>query len=444
MKKSLPERDKEVVWHPFTQHKDWNSGTPLVIERGEGSFLIDQDGRRYLDGVSSLWVTVHGHGHPAINQAITEQLGKIAHSTLLGLANRPSIELAERLVELAPGRLSKVFYSDAGSTAVEIALKQAFQYWQHVGRPEKRRFLYLDQAYHGDTLGAVAVGGIAVFHEVFGGLLREDGAAHLRIPSPQEGASPADKRERGLRALEAVLETEADQCAALIIEPLVQGAAGMLMQPEGYLRGVADLCARHQVLLIADEVATGFGRTGTMFACEQEGVEPDFLCVAKGLTGGYLPLAATLATDQVYQAFVAPRCEARTFYHGHTYTGNPVACAAALASIALFEREGTLANVAARSQQLAAGLAGLAELSVVSQVRQRGLMVGVDLVRSDGSPWPAEDAVGAKVCLRAREEGAILRPLGDTLVLMPPLSIREGELEALLDAAATAIRAVCL
>lgn len=433
------ERDKQVVWHPFTQHLEWNEGAPLVIDRAEGCYLIDGEGRRYLDGVSSLWVTVHGHNHPVINRAITEQLERVAHSTLLGLANAPSIALAERLVALAPGRLGKVFYSDCGSTAVEIALKQAFQYFQHRGETGRTRFLYLEHAYHGDTLGAVGVGGIPIFHQVFGPLLREGGAGHIRVPGPQVGTTAEERCHRGLVALADALEQRGSECAALIIEPLVQGAAGMLMQPPGYLRGVADLCKRHGVLLIADEVATGFGRTGTMFACEAEGVEPDFLCLAKGLTGGYLPLAATLATDEVYRAFMAPRSQARTFFHGHTYTGNPVACAAALASLALFEAEGTLANVAARSAELESLLEGVAALPMVGEVRQRGLMVGIDLVQAEGVPWDAELAMGNRVCARVRQEGVILRPLGDTIVLMPPLSMTDRELAALVRATQTAI-----
>jgi len=443
MASDISARDKRFVWHPFTQMQEWNDDTPLVIERANGSYLIDTDGREYLDGVASLWVNVHGHNRREINAAIAAQLERVAHTTLLGLASPPSVTLAERLVAIAPGKLSKVFYSDSGSTAVEIALKQAFQYWQLRGRTSKRRFIYLDEAYHGDTLGAVAVGGISVFHEVFGPLLPDGGALHLRAPSPQVGATAAERRDRALAALSQLLEAHADSVAAMIVEPLMQGAAGMLTQPEGYLRGVAELCRKHEVLLIADEVATGFGRTGTMFACEQEGVEPDLLCVAKGLTGGYLPLAATLATDEVYRAFLGPRAAMKTFFHGHTYTGNPLACAAAIACLDLFERDGTLANVRARAAQLTEGLAGLkAGLPWIREVRQRGLMCGIELGTRQGEPLEATAFTGARVCQAVRRHGVILRPLGDVVVLMPPLSIAEGELAQLVEATGKAIQDV--
>ncbi len=441
MSNNLSELDKRFVWHPFTQMQEWNDETPLLIERATGSYLIDTEGKKYLDGVASLWVNVHGHNRREINRAITTQLEKVAHTTLLGLASPPSVTLAERLIALAPGRLGKVFYSDSGSTAVEIALKQAFQYWQLRGQTAKRRFIYLDQAYHGDTLGAVAVGGISVFHQVFGPLLPDGGSRHLRAPSPQEGATPEERRDRALAGLAAILDEHAGTVAALIIEPLMQGAAGMLAQPEGYLAGVAALCRKHDVLLIADEVATGFGRTGTMFACEQEGVEPDFLCVAKGLTGGYLPLAATLATDEVYRAFLGARAEMKTFFHGHTYTGNPLACAAALASLELFQTDGTLANVSARADQLRDGLSELAgRLPWIRDVRQRGLMCGVELGTAAGEPLEPTAFTGARVCQAVRDYGVILRPLGDVVVLMPPLSIDEAELRQLVEAMGTAIQ----
>ncbi len=427
----LRELDKRHVWHPFTQMQDWNGGTPVVIERAEGNELIDAEGRRYLDGVSSLWTNVHGHGRREILEAIRTQLEQVQHTTLLGLANVPAIELAARLAELAPGSLSKVFYSDSGSTAVEIALKQAFQYWQHRGLSDKRLFVHLDEAYHGDTLGAVAVGGIGLFHQVFGPLIVDA----LAVPTPAlVGKASA------IEALTRLLESRAQEIAALIIEPLVQGAGGMLIQPEGYLAEVAALCRRHEVLLIADEVATGFGRTGTMFACEHEGVEPDLMCLAKGISGGYLPLAATLATDDVYAAFLG---EGRTFYHGHTYTGNPLACAAALASLELFQTGSVLAAVGERAARLGELLRELAESSAyVYEVRQRGLMVGVEL-RAPGGPFAPERRVGAQVCEAARGQGVMLRPLGDVIVLMPPLSITEEQLGTLVGAVAHGIDQVC-
>jgi adenosylmethionine---8-amino-7-oxononanoate aminotransferase len=440
--RTLIELDKRHVWHPFTQMQEWNEGTPLVIDRGEGNYLIDTEGQRYLDGVSSLWVTVHGHNRAEINEAIVAQLGRVAHSTLLGLANPPAAELAARLAEVAPAGLSKVFYSDSGSTAVEIALKIAFQYWQHRGRPAKRRFVALREAYHGDTLGAVSVGGIDLFHGIFGPLLFET----LRVPTPHplryEGTAE-QCRDQALAALERVLAAHGDELAALVLEPLVQGAAGMIVHPPGYLAEAARLCRRHEVLLIADEVATGFGRTGTLFACQQEEVSPDLLCLAKGITGGYLPLAATLASEEVYRAFLAPRVEGKQFFHGHTYTGNPLACAAALASLELFERDQILDNVGARAAQLQQLLAArVAPLPPVLEVRQRGLMIGVELAadRARKTPYPAEALTGARVCERARAHGVLLRPLGDVVVLMPPLSLRAAEAEQLVDAVAASIR----
>jgi adenosylmethionine-8-amino-7-oxononanoate aminotransferase len=427
------ELDKRYVWHPFTQMKEWNRGEPLVIERGEGAYLIDSAGKAYLDGVSSLWVTVHGHNRREINDAIKAQLDRVAHSTLLGLTSPPAVQLAERLVKLAPSGLTKVFYSDSGATAVEIALKQAFQYWQHVGRPEKTRFIYLENAYHGDTLGAVAVGGIDTFHKVFAPLLPHGDDQTFCMPGPLHGA------DRSLAALEDLLHRRASEVAALIIEPLVQGAAGMLVQPPGYLPRLAELCRKHEVLLIADEVATGFGRTGTMFACEHEQVQPDLLCLAKGITGGYLPLAATLSTDRIYEAFLGERIEQRTFYHGHSYTGNALGCAAAIASLDLFESDRVLENVAARAGQISALLERqVRPLPAVREIRQKGLMIGIELGAA-GRPVPPTEGLGMKVCMAVRRHGVILRPLGDVIVLMPPLCISEQEAELLVTATSKAI-----
>lgn len=418
------ERDKRVLWHPFTQAHEWNQGTPLVIERGDGNYLIDDHGRRYLDGVSSLWVTTHGHGHPAIVQAIADQATSLDHSTMLGLAHPRSIELAERLIGLAPSGLTRVFYSDSGSTAVEIALKQAFQYWALVGRPEKQRFIHLAESYHGDTLGAVGVGGMELFHRIFGPLI----VAGIRVPTP------ALEPDRAIAELEHILSEQGGTIAAMVVEPLIQGAAGMIVHPPGYLRQVADLCRAHDVLLIADEVATGFGRTGTMFACEQEGVAPDLLCVAKGLTGGALPLAATLSTERIFEAFVGPRIEQKTFFHGHTYTGNPIACAAALANLDVFEREGTLARVNRTADLVAGHLARIARIPAVRAVRQRGLMAGIEI-----GPYPPERFAGSIACDRVRAHGVILRPLGDVIVWMPPLSSTDDDLALLATATAAAI-----
>lgn len=401
---------------------------PLIIERARGCFLVDLDGREYLDGVSSLWCNVHGHRVPELDAAVREQLDRVAHSTLLGLANVPSIRLARRLVELAPPGLTRVFFSDDGATAVEVALKMAFQYWRQRQdpRPQKTRFLALERAYHGDTLGDVSVGGMASFHGLFTPLL----FPVVRAPSPYcyrcpLGLDRATCRVDCVEVLEELVREHADTLAAVVIEPLVQGAAGMITAPDGFLRRVREVTRRHDVLLIADEVAVGFGRTGTLFACHQEGVVPDFLCVAKGLTGGYLPLAATVTTDEVFRAFLGRPEEGRTFAHGHTYTGNPLGAAVALANLDLLADRGVVAAVPARAERLAGHLRRMAELPCVGDVRQRGLMAGVELVADKATrrPFPPEVRTGARVCRRARDHGVLLRPLGDVVVVMPPLAI---------------------
>lgn len=434
--------DRRHLWHPFTAMRPWTAEEPLMVASGDGNYLIDLAGRRYLDGVSSLWVNLHGHRCAPLDEAIRAQLQQVAHSTLLGLGNLPSAELAAALIAAAPPGLERVFYSDSGSTAVEVALKMAFQYWQHSGQPRRTRFVALDEAYHGDTIGAVSVGGIDLFHRLFHPLLFHT----LRVPSPHPyryaGGSlgPEACRDACLAALEALLADRAEEIAALIIEPRVQGAAGILVHPPGYLRGVADLCRRHQVLLICDEVATGFGRTGELFASQAEGVTPDLMTLAKGLSGGYLPLAATLTTAAIYEAFLdGPE---RTFFHGHSYTGNPLACAAGLASLRLFAERDLLAQVRARARRAEALLSEqLAPLPAVGDLRQCGLMLGVELVadRATRQPFPAERRLGAAVCRAARAHGVILRPLGDVVVIMPPLSITDGELETIVTALARSI-----
>jgi adenosylmethionine---8-amino-7-oxononanoate aminotransferase len=416
--------DRDHLWHPFTQQQGWVEEEPLMIERAEGAQLIDSDGRRYIDGVSSLWCNVHGHRHPGIDTAMREQLERVAHSTMLGLSHPAAAELAAKLVELAPPGLSRVFYSESGSTATEIALKMAFQFQQQRGGQHTRRtsFVHLRHAYHGDTIGSVSVGGIDLFHSTYRPLLFRTHAAE-----------PGDAAD-----LERVLCCHEEEVAAVIVEPLVQGAAGMLVHPPGYLRAVRELCDRFGVLLICDEVATGFGRTGTMFACEQEGVSPDLLCLAKGLTGGYLPLAATLASERIYEGFLGAPEEYRTFFHGHTYTGNPLACAAALASLEAFEQERTLEHLQAKIELLGELLDPVAAMPEVAEVRRRGTMVGIDLGEHD----PAL-RLGHRVTLEARKRGAIVRPLSDVVVLMPPLSISEAELRRLVEITAESIAAAC-
>jgi len=415
----LAAADRAHLWHPFTQQRGWEGEEPLIVESAEGTDLVDIHGRRYIDGVSSLWCNVHGHRHPRIDAAVREQLDSVAHSTMLGLSHRPGIELASRLLELAPPGLTRVFYSDSGSTATEIALKMAFQYWRQRGE-ERHSFVALRMAYHGDTIGSVSVGGIDLFHSMYGPLLFDT----LK-------AEPGD-----LDDMDRLLEEHAGAVAAVIMEPLVQGAAGMLVHPEGYLRGVRELCDRHGVLLILDEVATGFGRTGRMFACEHEDVAPDLLCLAKGITGGYLPLAATLATERIYDGFLGEFEEFRTFFHGHTYTGNPLACAAALATLDVFEEERTLEGLEAKIALLGDLLGPVAELPVVREVRRCGFMVGIEL-----SDFPLSARMGHRVTLEARARGAIVRPLGDVVVLMPPLAISVGELRRLVGITVDAIEA---
>jgi adenosylmethionine---8-amino-7-oxononanoate aminotransferase len=422
MADEIADLDQRHVWHPFTQMRDWCGETPLVIESAEGTDLQDVDGRRYIDGVSSLWCNVHGHRHPLIDQAVRDQLERVAHSTMLGLTHPGAAELAARLVDIAPPGLTRVFYSDSGAAAVEVALKMAFQYWRQRGGQHARRssFVCLRDAYHGDTLGAASVGGIDLFHSAYEPLL---------FRSHQ--VTPGDAGE-----LERILERHDEEIAAVIVEPLVQGAAGMRVQPPGYLRAVREACDRHGALLICDEVATGFGRTGTMFACEQERVAPDFLCLGKGLTGGYMPLAATLTTERVHEGFLGEHDEFRSFFHGHTFTGNPLACAAAIASLDVFEQEHTLVRLQPKVRMLSDLLAGVAAMPEVAQVRGRGLMVGIDLGEHD----PAL-RLGHRVTLEARERGAIIRPLGDVVVLMPPLAISKADLRRLVEITVASIRA---
>jgi adenosylmethionine---8-amino-7-oxononanoate aminotransferase len=412
--------DKEVLWHPFTQMAEWS---PLVIARGEGNYLIDAKGSRYLDGVSSLWANVHGHRHPRLDRALTDQLGRIAHTTFLGLTHEPGIRLAADLVAAAPKGLTRVFYSDSGSTAVEIALKQSFQYWQLRGRPSKQRFLRLGEAYHGDTLGAVGVGGIDVFHRIFGPLLVQS----IPIPTPAGTDGSA-----ALGRLEEELDRRAYEIAAFVFEPLVQGAAGMLVHPPGFLAKAVELCRRFEVHVILDEVATGFGRTGKLFACEHEGVAPDFLCLAKGISGGYLPLAATLSTEEIFAAFLGRRAEMKHFFHGHTFTANPLACAVGVESLRLLQ-ESTLPNAQARIPELASALERIARLPGVKEVRRLGMMAGVELESR------ADRFLGVEVCDRIRRHGAILRPLGDVVVWMPPLTITSAEIDLLERATMAAI-----
>jgi adenosylmethionine-8-amino-7-oxononanoate aminotransferase len=427
-RRQLEQWDRDHVWHPFTPMQAYAAEQPLIIERAEGCHLIDLDGRKYLDGVSSMWCNLHGHRVPELDSAVREQLDRVAHTTLLGLASVPSIRLARRLVELAPPGLTRVFYSDDGATAVEVALKMAFQYWRQcpTPRPMKTRYLSLGGAYHGDTLGDVSVGDLARFHHLFQPLLFPT----LRAPSHYCYRCPLGLERKTCHvdcadALADLVRRNADTLAAVVIEPLVQGAAGMITAPDGYLQRVREVTREQGVLLIADEVAVGFGRTGTLFACSQENVSPDFLCLAKGLTGGYLPLAATLTTDAIYEAFLGRPEEGRTFFHGHTYSGNPLGAAVALANLDLLDDAAFWNELPGKIGRLHDHLERLAKLPHVGDVRQRGLMAGIELVEDQSTkrPFPPELRIGARICRLARERGVLLRPLGDVVVVMPPLAI---------------------
>ncbi|MBI5098385.1 MAG: adenosylmethionine--8-amino-7-oxononanoate transaminase [Nitrospirae bacterium] len=465
--------DKHYLWHPFTQMKEWMEANPLIITEGRGSFLKDITGKWYIDGVSSIWVSVHGHRKKEINDAIKEQVDRISHSTLLGLTHPPAAILAEKLIKLIQisegtqlrrweakkpsvsqplnfstsqlPELSRVFYSDNGSTAVEIGLKMAFQYWQHKRIKGKKTFLSLTNAYHGDTIGAVSVGGIDLFHNIFSPLLFKT----YKAPSPycyrcELGKEYPSCKLLCLQEMEKIMRKHHKEIAALIIEPIVQGAAGMIVAPSGYLKGVRRLCSKYNILMIADEVATGFGRTGKMFACEHEDISPDILCLAKGITGGYLPLAATIASEKIYNAFLGELRDLKTFFHGHTYTGNQLACAAAIANIELFKKEKTLNKMQGKINFLKKEMDKIKGLHHIGDIRQKGFMVGIELVKNKKTkePYPLEDKMGWEVCCKAREKGLIIRPLGNVVVLMPPLSISYQELKSLVRITAEALMKV--
>jgi adenosylmethionine-8-amino-7-oxononanoate transaminase len=426
--------DPHAHWHGFTQMAQYE---PLVIEHAEGCWLTTEDGKRLLDGVSSLWCNIHGHQNPHIDAAIREQLGRVAHVTTLGMSCTTTERLAELLVEVTPGDLSHVLFSSDGSSSVEAAIKMAFQYWQQRDdpRPTKTKFLALASAYHGDTTGAVSLGGIKYFHQLFAPILfspiRGPFTCTYRLP---EGVTESSACDHYAAEIETKLAEHHESIAAVVMEPLVQGAAGMITHPPGLLSAVRALCDRYDVLLVCDEVATGFGRTGRLFACEHEAVTPDILCIGKGLTGGYLPMAATIARPPIYEAFLAPDAQSRQFFHGHTYAGNPLA-AAAIASIELIEQQQLIATIDDKSDRLRNRLRRLADHPNVGDIRGRGLMVGIELVRDRTSKTSFDPAerVGRNVCRRAIDGGVWIRPLGDVIVLMPPLVCSDDELDFLAD-----------
>lgn len=434
--KELSEKSKKHLWNPFTQMKGYLEDQPLIIESGHGVKLRDVTGREFYDGVSSVWLNVWGHQVPELNEAITEQLNKIAHSTLLGMANVPAIELAEQIARITPDGLEKVFYSDSGATSVEIAIKMAFQYWQHKGKPEKQSFVTMNNAYHGDTIGAVSVGAIDVYHKAYTSLLfksyRVDYPYCYRCPVGQELSSCAFAC---LESVENLLQEKSHELAAFIIEPIVQGASGIITMPEGFLKRLRDLCTAYDVLMICDEVATGFGRTGKMFACDYDSVTPDIMCGGKGLTGGYLPVAITVTTDEIYDAFLGEYADKKTFFHGHSYTGNQLGCSVALANLQMFRERNLIDDVARKSEHMAQRLAAFHELRHVGDVRQRGFMVGIELVKDKATKAEYEwhEKIGLVASRRACELGMILRPLGNVVVFMPPLAATVEELDEMLD-----------
>lgn len=439
MQKQLENWDKSFLWHPFTQMQDWEKESICVIARGQGVYLIDTDGNRYLDGISSMWANVHGHNHPRLNAALTAQIENISHSTLLGFSNIPAIQLAKRLVEITPPGLNRTFFSDNGSTAVEIALKIAHQYWQHCGQENRSKFVHLDQAYHGDTLGAVSVGGIDLFHQTFAPLT----FSSISTPTPNayKGHSAEEDRDRCLDLLDQILTRHQGQISGIIVEPLVQGAGGMIIHPTGFLKGVEQLARKYDVLLIVDEVMTGLGRTGQMWACQREQVEPDILCSAKGLTAGYLPLAATLTTEKIYTAFLGEYTELKTFFHGHSFTGNQLGATVALANLELFDTPDFFSQLENKIAYFQQRLQEFHTLDYVGNLRSIGLIAAFELMpdKRKQIEFPFEQKAGIRVCRSALKKGVILRPLVNTIVLMPPLSITTSEIDLLIDGVWSAV-----
>jgi adenosylmethionine---8-amino-7-oxononanoate aminotransferase len=442
----LKDLDHRYLWHPFTQMQEWLSEEPCIIDEGEGHFLIDVNGRRYLDGVSSLWCNIHGHRKKELDDAIRSQLDRISHSTFLGLSHVPGIQLAQKLVEVAPEGLQRVFYSDSGATAVEVALKMVVQYWQLKGETKRTLIATLADSYHGDTVGSMSIGYSETFHRYHKSLL----FPVLRVTPPHvfryyQGKNDKSALEAAIAEAERKLTENKNSLAALVMEPLMQGAAGMWAQPVAYLQALHEICRRNEILFVLDEVATGFGRTGRMFACDHAGITPDIVCLAKGITGGYLPLAATLTSEEVFAAFLGEYKDFKTFFHGHTYTGNPLGCAAALANLELFQREKIVEKMQPAILYLHKRLEEeFLPMSHVSDVRQWGFMVGIELVQDKAvrKSYPPEQRIGHRVIREARKRNVMIRPLGDIIILMPPLSITDAELALLLDTVRDCIRTV--
>jgi adenosylmethionine---8-amino-7-oxononanoate aminotransferase len=442
----LKQLDHSYLWHPFTQMQEWLGEEPCIIDEGDGNYLIDVNGRRYLDGVSSLWCNIHGHRKKELDDAIRAQLDRISHSTFLGLSHVPGIQLAQKLVEVAPEGLQRVFYSDSGATAVEVALKMVVQYWQLKGETKRTLIATLADSYHGDTVGSMSIGYSETFHRYHKSLL----FPVLRVTPPHvfryyQGKNDKSALEAAIAEAERKLTENKNSLAALVMEPLMQGAAGMWAQPVAYLQALHEICRRNEILFVLDEVATGFGRTGRMFACDHAGITPDIVCLAKGITGGYLPLAATLTSEEVFAAFLGEYKDFKTFFHGHTYTGNPLGSAAALANLELFQREKIVEKMQPAILYLHKRLEEeFLPMSHISDVRQWGFMVGIELVQDKAvrKSYPPEQRVGHRVIIAARKRSVLIRPLGDVIILMPPLSITDAELALLLDTVRDCIRTV--
>ncbi|MBB5172406.1 adenosylmethionine--8-amino-7-oxononanoate transaminase [Texcoconibacillus texcoconensis] len=426
------ELSKEYLWLPFTQMKDYEKD-PLIIEEGEGIKLKDIYGKEYYDGYSSLWVNVHGHRKQEIDDAVKEQLDRIAHSTLLGATNVPATLLAERLIQISPPNLQRVFYSDSGAEAIEIALKMAFQYWYNNGNEKKTKFVTFSDGYHGDTVGAISVGAVDLFHKIYNPLMFNS----FKVPFPDTYRHPSDDPQEVMReslsALKETLDKHHEEIAGLIMESKIQGAGGMKIMTDGFFKEVENLCRTYGILLIVDEVATGFGRTGKMFAVEHEEIRPDIMTVAKGITGGYLPIAATITSEEVHQAFYDDYTKLKTLFHGHSYTGNQLGCAAALANLDLFEKENIVASVEQKASVVQEALKPVAEQAGVGDVRQLGLMCGIELSKDKitKEPFPFEERMAYHTTLTMRKNGMLTRPLGDTVIFMPPLAAEESDLKAM-------------
>jgi adenosylmethionine-8-amino-7-oxononanoate aminotransferase len=441
---ALIRRDLATIWHPCTQMKDHEWLPMIPIRRGSGAWIEDFDGNRYLDAISSWWVNLFGHSNPRINAALRTQLERLEHVIFAGFTHEPAIELAEALLKIAPTGLTRCFFADNGSAAVEVALKMSFHYWRNVGRPAKKRFVTLAGSYHGETLGALAVGNVELYREIYRPLLMEV----FTVPSPdafdrERGDSPEAHARHRFAALERLLEERGSEIAAVIVEPLVQCAAGMRMYHPEYLKLLRDACDRHEVHLIADEIAVGFGRTGTMFACEQAAIRPDLMCLSKGLTGGYLPLSAVLATEALYRAFYDEYTRLNAFLHSHSYTGNPLACAAALASLRIFDEDDVLRRNLPLAEHLGQRARTLEELDHVAEVRQCGMIVAAEMVRDKDSraPYDWRERRGLNVYRHALQQGVLLRPIGNVIYFMPPYIVTTSDIDRMVEVARSSIEA---